>query len=99
MAEQLQIVNLCPTTLVEVYLSVDEIESRIGADGAAKLLEVILATLYVEEPEKPAKADAAPLLKERSSHGGGKKHGFKQGSQRGGRGRGRGGRGGGGARH
>lgn len=99
MAEQLQIVNLCPTTLVEIYLSVDDIESRIGADGAAKLLEHVLTTLYVDEPEAPATTATGPLLKERSSKPTHKKHGFRHGSQRGGKSRGGrgGGRGGAGA--
>lgn len=97
LAEQLQIINLCPTTLVEVYLSVDHIESRIGQEKAHELLKVIREKLYVEAEEAEQKVDSGPLLKERSSHS----HGKRNGGRGGGRGRngdrfkpGRGGRGG-----
>jgi hypothetical protein len=66
LAEQLQIVNLCPTTLVEVYLSVDDIESRIGQEGAVELLYLINSTLYVEVEETEQIVEHAPLLKERT---------------------------------
>jgi hypothetical protein len=92
LAEQLQIINLCPTTLVEVYLSVDDIESRIGAEKASELLEVVQRTLYLEEDEENAKVEVTPLLKERVSKQG-PRNGSKQGGPKGkgGRGRGRGG--------
>lgn len=90
-AEQLQIINLCPTTLVEVYLSVDDIETRMGAEKAAELLELIQTTLYVEEQEQHfPQQHATPskmVLQERVSRPGDGK------SQRGGKGH-RGGRGG-----
>lgn len=92
LAEKLQLINLCPTTLVEVYLSVDEIEPRLGSERAAELLEIINRTLYVEESQEEPTTHAAPgkmVLTERKSNG--KGHGKPA---RGGRGKFRGSRGG-----
>jgi DNA-directed RNA polymerase subunit F len=41
-AERLQIVNLMPTQLVELYLIVSKIEERFSEDEIARLLEIIL---------------------------------------------------------
>lgn len=45
--ERLQIVNLCPTTLVEIYLIVENCESRLGQEKAEELLYLAKETLLV----------------------------------------------------
>lgn len=99
-AEQLQLINLCPTTLVEVYLSIDEAEHRLGEDSMAELLNLIMETLYLPEDQVPAPfADDEPILKEQKKNPnkdrqGGRGRGSKRGGrphhkgQQGGRGRG-----------
>lgn len=98
LAEKLQIINLCPTSLVELYLSVDEVEIRLGsAEKAHELLGIINSTLYVEESAEQPKEHETPtklVLTERAPRPSlGKGHGK---NFRGGKGkhRGRGGHGG-----
>lgn len=94
-AEQLQLINLCPTTLVEIYLSVDQADVRLGTERAQELLDLILKVLYLPEDQiQESTAAEAPRLKlaprkpgsHRGRGRGGKDSGRgRKGAQRGGR--------------
>lgn len=45
--ERLQIVNICPTTLVEIYLIIENCESRLGQERAEELLYLAKETLFI----------------------------------------------------
>lgn len=49
LSEKMQIINICPTTLVEIFLIVDGCNERLGKEKSEELLELIMTTLYVEE--------------------------------------------------
>jgi hypothetical protein len=79
---------------VEVYLAVDDIETRMGNERATELLEMIMSTLYVEV-EEVQKVDTQQSLFKKADQAGGRSQKGRNGHGKSGRGKsGRGGRGG-----
>ena len=66
-SEKLQIINICPTTLVEIYLVIESIEERFSPEKVQELLEIILRTLYVDEREREPDITGKVVMKERAS--------------------------------
>ena len=45
----IQIINVCPTTLVEIYLIIDDCETKLGQDKAEELLALTKIVLLKNE--------------------------------------------------